>query len=160
MAKSIVRGRIAIALILVLGLVVSLGTAQAGKVFATTIDPSGFTFFNPCTGETVTIDGGRIRLQVNANANNGGGFQISAHVNGQGVRGTGNTSGAKYQIPISGHLTLNVNGAGVFTLVLHLAAVSQGNADNLDLKLLLHVTVNANGDVTAANLDFDAECRG
>ncbi len=46
----------------------------------------------------------------------------------------------------------------VLNAVLHMQFVSQGSADNLRLSVHLHITVNANGDVTATLGEITTEC--
>ena len=46
-----------------------------------------------------------------------------------------------------------------FTAVENLQVISQGSADNFRVKVKVSLTINANGEMTAAVLGFWAECR-
>jgi hypothetical protein len=88
-----------------------------------------------------------------------GGVHAGLHVNAQ-ASGTGGTTGANH----SGHGVLNANlnansgGAAEGTLVLNLGLIGQGKVPNFKLKVTLHATVNANGDLTATVINIEPNC--
>ena len=133
-------------------------TAQAANVFNDVI-PFSIDPLNPCTTETVSIDG-NLHVIVNATLDHSGGIHLGISVNTNDVHGTGDPSGIKY----SGHANVNgrlnlTSGAQEATLIVNLGLQSQGSASNLKIKLTAHITVNANGNVTSVVFDFTGlEC--
>jgi hypothetical protein len=128
-------------------------SAQAANVFNQQI-PLTLTVSDSCTGEDVDITG-NLHVVVRVTADNAGGFHLGVNINSNDVHGVGEDSGIKYTGQANANGTLNLtNGATEGTLVLRLALESQGNASNLTVSLNAHITINANGDVTAVFFDF------
>lgn len=122
-------------------------------------DVSG-VLYQPCTDELVdysgfiqevfhvTINKNQVILR----------FHVKAH-----VTGTGQESGIEYIDNESVNYTEKaplVNGAAQFTFVFNQVHVAKGNAPNFTQKQLIHVTVNANGEVTSVVENIGTECRG
>lgn len=103
-------------------------------------------------GEAVQLSG-TAHVLFHVTRDNAGGFHLKAHVNGQGISGTGQTSGAKYQGTSAFNFTANVgapkDAASEFTGVANVGLIGEGRAPDLRLHLNVHGTVNANGEVTA-----------
>ena len=115
--------------------------------------------FSFCSGEWI-----QIALTIHGEAqcllDTQGAFHCQFVSNTLDLSGTGLSSGASYRDV--GESTVAVNGDGVapFTVtedqIFHL--IGTGTVPNMNLKFLLHLTVNANGTVTVLLTDFRLEC--
>ena len=105
-------------------------------------------FLDLCNGDTVEVAG--TFNQVFHTTINGNNVLFGLHQTG-GVTGTSQTTGARYiwnsSFQVSERTTL-VNGATTLALVEHNRFIALGSAASFNAKLLIHVTINANGDVT------------
>ena len=123
--------------------------------------PISFTtnFNNPCTGEVVTLNyEGQLSIRGVINGNR---VNISEHVNID-LSGVGQTSGATYVGHISENISQNGslnNGQFVFNAVINANLNVSGGGNNVKETLTLHITVNANGDVTVIRGDASAVCQ-
>jgi hypothetical protein len=90
---------------------------------------------------------------------NSGGFHLKGQDNPQGVSGTGETTGDKYQA--TGVTKFEFNGKVGFeqTFVNNLHIIGQGNGNNLLVHETIHVTVHADGTVTAFVDNVSIECK-
>jgi hypothetical protein len=127
--------------------------------------PVEFDFFNTCTGETIIFEGTvQVFFDFKEDANGGIHTQGHAHLHGQGV---GLTSGDKYVLneTQNNHQNFRVpleSGAANFHITQSLRVIHQGPGtpgDDFLTKILLHVTINANGEVTADVLRVESECK-
>ena len=115
---------------------------------------------NPCTGEDIHVVGdAKIVNHAVVDASGGAHFRVMSNL--QGVRGTGLTSGRAYRV-VDSESTVFLEGPlpQVTTLVGTLSFVSQGRADNFLGHATTHVTINANGELTADVAIESTECRG
>ena len=155
---------IASALVMALGL---LGAAHVPPAMgqATTFTesvriPIEFVEPNPCAGEGVAITGDLhflFHITVDPNA----GTHVEVHFNPQGVMGTGLVTGATYQGTGATHDSVNINGPppSEFTSVNNFLLIGRGPNNNLLVHSTTHVTINANGKVTAVVENARVECR-
>jgi hypothetical protein len=113
---------------------------------------------NPCTGELVDLDG-NIHVVVHGVVNKNK-ISLSLHGNFQQLSGTGAT-GTRYAGggASNAHVNESFNGAFNAHLVSSTVLTTSGRDNNIFVKARFHVTVNANGDVTAEMLDVTAECK-
>jgi hypothetical protein len=120
-----------------------------------------FSFFDVCTGEGVAgvVD---FKASVHVFEDAAGGqharFQETFHGTAVGL-----TSGLKYVGPETVHETFNDNGpTGQFedTFTVNFHFNSEGSTDNVLLHGLIHITVNANGEVTSFIDNERFECTG
>ncbi|MDR7079536.1 hypothetical protein J2Y03_004594 [Neobacillus niacini] len=113
---------------------------------------------NECNGESITIDG-TINILFKQNTTPSGNFHVTVHSNIHG-QGTGD-QGNLYVVneTSNDHFTTN-NQQFENTFNLSIRVISKGTAPNFLLHAQIHLTVNANGDVTATISVFDTECRG
>lgn len=119
--------------------------------------PLALSQFVPCAnggaGETVDLSGdlhSLITLTINGNHVSG-----NSHFQPQGISGTGETTGAKYQA--TGITTENFggslqNGQFIDTFVNNFRIIGQGPGNNFLVHEVAHITVNADGTVT---VNFD-----
>jgi hypothetical protein len=110
----------------------------------------GDVVVNPCNGESITITSGTFQIVDHVTATPNGGFHVIAEGNAHGVQGRG-TSGATYQAPGGFWVELNATpGAQVDTEVGVFNLIGQGSAPDFRQGGVLHITVDANGTVTAS----------
>lgn len=122
--------------------------------------------FVPCAnggaGEDVLLTGTLhdiIHFSVNDNH-----ALIDTFSNYQHFSGVGLTSGDRYRLTGGGHalLSFDVNDGAPEVDSFHLNVsnvIGQGKAPNLILRDTSHLTINANGEVTAAHSNFVFECK-
>lgn len=109
---------------------------------------------NDCTGEQVELSG-TIHL-VSHQQSDG---SVVGHFNYQGVSGVGLTSGTTYRVSAVDHLRLQAPFPSDITSVRSFRLIGQGTEENLLVDALLHITVDANGEVTASIDDLSIRCR-
>lgn len=115
---------------------------------------------SPCTGEFMQVSGTQ-HLVLRSTADGSGGFHVGASINWSGVSGT-SASGTRYQVPISANFSLNVKPPFPKTAmrVAHDRVVAQGAADDFDIRILFHITVDANGNGRVIRRDIETSCSG
>jgi hypothetical protein len=131
----------------------------AGAAAQSVIAPFNAVIVNPCNGESVTLSG-RIHTVVQDTQDAAGGTHSVVHVNFQGIGGQG-TSGARYRFTgLNTQVVTNETlGASVTTTVVSTRLVGQGPVPDQVMHLLVHTTINANGEVTASISEVQSECR-
>jgi hypothetical protein len=102
---------------------------------------------NPCNGEDVAFTG-KFHSTFNVTVN-GNTFHIEAHDNAAQISGTGLSTGAKYTGSQADNFTLNLAKGEIDTEEGMFRMNGQGGVPNFTVHYLLHITVNANGDLTA-----------
>ena len=138
------------------------GGAGATAFTASTSFPFDTVVFVPCAnggaGEDVHLTG-TIHDLFHITLDSSGGITVKTHDNPQGVTGTGLTTGATYQGTgvTQDQFTAHVRSEETF--VNNFRIVGQGPGNNYLVHENFHVTVNANGDVTATHDNFSVECK-
>ena len=151
-----INGIVLVCSLVLLGML--LITINSSAAVLTNIDiPVSGAVFNPCNGETVTFTGvDHYVASVTLNAS--GGFQSDAHDNIH-VTATGD-QGNSYEGNQEEHLTINGRVGLVQTLPQTFSEISTGSAPNFEIHSLMHITVNANGTVTAFVSTYTSSCTG
>ncbi len=155
-----------IALAVALGLIGVSGAAPALAKATTFIDnvqvPVNIPVFIPCAsggaGEIVDLSG-TFHVLFHATIDDSDGYHSKFHVQPQGVSGTGLTTGDKYQGTGVIQDAINDKVGSESTFVSNFKIIGQGSGNNLLVHENFHVTVNANGEVTAFVDDFSVECK-
>ncbi|CAH2714684.1 hypothetical protein BACCIP111895_01860 [Neobacillus rhizosphaerae] len=113
---------------------------------------------NECNGESLELNG-TINILVEQNNTPSGNFHVTVHSNihGQGVGSQGNEY--VFNETSNDHFSTN-NRQFENTFNVPIRVISKGTAPNFLVHALIHLTVNANGDVTATISVFKTECRG
>jgi hypothetical protein len=122
------------------------------------------TVFIPCAaggaGETVDLTGPlHTLITFTINGNNVSGF---FHLQPQGISGTGETTGAKYQatgVTQESFKNSLQNGQANETFVNNFRIIGQGPGNNFLVHETLHFTINADGAVTVSHDNFSADCK-
>ena len=120
-----------------------------------------FTFV-PCanegTGEVVML-AGNLHVLYHVTLNDRGGYHAKSLAQPQGVSGIGLTSGDKYQG--TGVTQSQFNGTVGYesTYINNFRIIGQASGNNYLVHETYHVTVNANGEVTAYVDNYSVECR-
>lgn len=142
------------------------GLTRAAADVTTTnfIFPVEIETFVPCAnggvGEIVALSGDLhdlFHLTINGNR-----FKVKVHTQPQGIRGVGLTTGDRYrgtgvtQETFGGSL---VNGQASSTFVNNFRVIGQGPGNNLMIHELLHLTINAQGELTAAVDYLSTTCK-
>lgn len=96
-------------------------------------------------------------FSVTVDAN--GGVHIATHFNNVGVSGFGLTTGDIYQAAGGDYFVSNSGvTANEFTFVNNFQMTAPGSGNNLHVHELVHVTVDANGEVTAEVNNITVDC--
>jgi hypothetical protein len=156
MRKGVLLGALALGLT---GWLIPATATAAGGAQIQNESVVGDVLVNPCNGESVTITSGTFQIVTHETATSSGGFHLNVAGNAQGVKGVG-TGGASYQAPGGFWVEMNATpGAQVSTEVGVLNLIGQGTTPDFRQGGVLHVTVDANGNVTAS-IDRQVEtCR-
>ncbi|HYK25457.1 MAG TPA: hypothetical protein VEV18_04305 [Steroidobacteraceae bacterium] len=120
--------------------------------------------FVPCAaggaGEVVDLSGPLHSLiSVTINGNNVSGI---THFQPQGISGTGETTGTKYQgtgVTSMSFTASLQNGQVSTTFVNNFRIIGQGPGDNLLLHETAHLTVNADGTLTVTHDNLGIDCK-
>jgi hypothetical protein len=101
-------------------------------------------------GEAIHLSG-TLLAQFTFTDTPSGNVEIGFHFNPQGITGVGLTSGATYHATgeTLGTTTINAKGGISDTFVNNFKIIGAGTAQNFLETDVIHLTVNANGDVTA-----------
>lgn len=128
------------------------------------IIPVSIPVYIPCadggTGEYVLLEGNLNDLfHVTINDNKA---VFKYHDNPQGLTGTGETTGDKYQATgvTQGQTTIAANnGQYETTYVNNFRIIGQGTGNNYLVHETFHITFNAQGELTAEVSNFSVECQ-
>jgi hypothetical protein len=120
--------------------------------------------FVPCAaggaGEIIDLSGPLHTLvSSTVNGNNVSGY---FHFQPQGVSGTGETTGAKYQatgVTEQSFKSSLQNGQANLTFVNNFRMIGQGAGNNYLVHETLHITVNADGTMTVSHDNLSIDCK-
>ena len=141
------------------GLLISLAVVATGLLAFTSASATATTEKIPfdivlapeeACGEAIHLSG-TLLAQFTFTESSGGNVEIGFHFNPQGVTGVGLTSGATYHATgeTLGTTTIKAKGGISDTFVNNFKIIGEGSAPNFLQTDVIHLTVNANGDVTA-----------
>jgi hypothetical protein len=116
----------------------------------------------PCAnggaGEEVALSG-TLHDLFHITFDGSGGFHLKFHDNPQGLSGTGLTTGDKYQATGVTQSQFTGKVGSEETFINNFRIIGQGTGNNFLLHENYHVTVNANGTLTAFVDNFRLECK-
>ena len=111
-----------------------------------------------CVAETITITNGSVLIQgssvQDASGDFLGTFDVAAH-----AIGTGNISGTQYELTGTTHDTFKLGPGRVFTEIASSRIVAPGPDNGLVFRSTNHLTITANGEVTAESGTFEITCQ-
>lgn len=147
-----------------------LGTFHASLAMAAVtsnvITPIETAAYVPCanngTGEIIDLSGNLHALFV-TNTSNSGNITLKYHFQPQGLSGVGRTTGAIYNATGVTQATTTYDGITGYpfetTYVNNYRLIGQGSAANYSVHSTFHVTINANGTVTAIVDNTTVNCK-
>jgi hypothetical protein len=123
--------------------------------------PLSLTVFNPCNGDSIAVTG-TIHLLASMTNDGGGGFHIAFMDNVSQVTGSGSVSGTTYHGVGGDWFTANVKPPFPVELTMTdvFGLISAGPSPNLVITDTFHITVNADGTLTANVARFSLSCNG
>lgn len=123
--------------------------------------PTAIGVFVPCAnggaGENVLLEGD-LHLLTHITANNNG-FHVKTHAQPQGISGTGDVTGDKYQATGVTQDQFNLGPGETYTYVNNFRIIGQGPGNNFLVHQTFHYTINANGELTVVVDNFSSECK-
>jgi hypothetical protein len=122
------------------------------------------TVFIPCAaggaGEIVDLSGPlHTLISFTINGNNVSGY---FHFQPQGISGTGESTGTKYQatgVTLESFKNSLQNGQANLTFVNNFRIIGQGPGNNYLVHETMHVTINADGTATVFHDNFSVDCK-
>lgn len=139
----------------------SAARAQASTVTSNASFPFADTAVS-CDGETVNVSG-KMHLLAHVTTDARGGRHVTLQINTAGVKGIGESSGSEYVSSSTNNDSINdpdtTGGQSEYTTTTKFLLVGKGRLPDMFVKTTMHVTVNANGEVTAEVTNVRAECR-
>jgi hypothetical protein len=116
--------------------------------------------FIPCVPEFALLNG-NLHVLITSEVDSNGGTHFKSHFQPQGISGEGSVTGNKYQGTgvTQSHTNTHTSLASETTFVNNFRIIGPGPGNNLLVHTTFHVTVNANGEVTADVLNTSVECK-
>lgn len=144
-----------------------LSSVAFGQALAITVNqfvPFAQAVLVPCAnggaGEIVLVQG-VLHLQDHITINNNR-ANIKTHAQPQGATGIGQTTGDTYNatgVTQEQDSLALVGGATEFSFINNFRLIGQGPDNNLQVHQNVHVTINANGDVTTVVDNLSVDCK-
>ena len=133
-----------------LGLIAASSPAGAAASGGSTIDRQDVTGSTVVCPDTVlTVTSGVFQIVTHETLTPSGAYHLGVEANAQGVKAVA-TTGAAYQVPGGFRIETSLTpGATTQTEVDVLNVAGQGSAPNFTVRGVVHITVTANGNVTA-----------
>jgi len=113
---------------------------------------------NGGAGEEVHLTG-YLHVTFSQTFDNAGGVHVKMHANPQGISGIGQTTGDTYRGTGVSKTQFNLKVGEQSTIVDNFNIIGQGPGNNLLVHSTFHITVNANGNLTAWVDNSHSECR-
>jgi hypothetical protein len=124
--------------------------------------PTDIAVFIDCAnggaGDEVFLSG-NLHILFHGTFDGSGGVHLKSHFQPQGISGYSLVTGAKYQATGETQDHFNLKVGSQFTYVNNFKIIGQGPGNNFLVHENLHLTVNANGTVTASVDNFSITCK-
>jgi hypothetical protein len=144
--------------LVILSLVAAMGLMLTGQSIAqSSQERAPFASTVDFCGELVDLEG-EIHVVQNSVTSNSGNVMTKLHINLK-ASGVGQTSGATYQAIETINETFNGSKGFNVTLTQSALLIGQGKAPNFKFSVTFHITVNANGELTAEVVNVSEECK-
>ena len=136
-----------------------LPTPTRAEVITNAKVPFATAVFIPCVPEFVVLTG-ELHILIAQEVDSDGGLHVKTHFQPQGISGVGSVTGDKYQGTGVTQEHINIHSSPAFedTFVNNFRIIGQGPGNNLLVHTTFHVTVDANGVVTANVLNTSVDC--
>jgi hypothetical protein len=158
MKKQIFTSLIAI----IITLFATTSAAWAAVIDNESIDLTGFSVFVPCAdggnGELVVFEG-NLHVLTAVTFDRRGGVHVKTHNQPQGLTGVGQTTGDQYQATGVTQDEFNAKVGQTYTFVNNFRIIGQATGNNFLVHKTYHLTINANGTVTAVHDNFTIDCK-
>ncbi len=144
-----------------LALALALIPAAASAAVVTNVRvPLNITVVSPCNGDVIAVTG-NIHLLASSTSDGSGGFHMTFMDNVSQVTGVGSVSGATYHGVGGDWFSGNVRPPFPveFTATDVFGLISAGSAPNFMVTDTFHITVNADGTLTANVARLSITCR-
>ncbi|MFN2637789.1 MAG: hypothetical protein ABR585_12255 [Gemmatimonadaceae bacterium] len=118
------------------------------------------TALSDCGGEDIAVTGTFHRI-LTITSDRAGGFHVNDHMDYTGLQGTSAITGAKYVANQISVVNFNVPGPQLgfeVTRETSFKLIGQGTAPDEVLTMLIHYTINANGELTTFVDNFRVRC--
>ena len=120
----------------------------------------------PCAnggaGESVELTG-ELHILMTLTEDSAGGMHGKAHFQPQGVTGVGDVTGDKYQATgvtqDQFHIAPDDGYPYEYTYINNFRIIGQGKGNNYLVHQTVHLTINANGEVTAEVDNYEVDCK-
>jgi hypothetical protein len=137
-----------------------LPTPTRAEVLTNTVVPITILVNIPCVPETVLLTG-ELHVLIAQEVDSNGGIHIKSHSQPQGISGVGMLTGDKYQGTgvtqehFNDHAGLPIED----TFVNNFRIIGQGPGNNFLVHTTLHITIDANGVLTADVVNASTDCK-
>jgi sorbitol-specific phosphotransferase system component IIA len=145
--------------------VLALALTFASGAGATTqnvkIPAEGFPAADLCNGDQIELQGTLHFVMQGEFVEDAPRQHVHGQLNSQKLTGIGVLTGAHYNVNLISNSIENsrVDGANVTTLGVMMNVVSLGSGANSQIQTVLHVTQNANGEITTQFQNFHVHCQ-
>ena len=131
--------------------------AQATSTTTNTQMPFTATMTD-CNGQPVVVSGTMHQITHFTTSASGG---THAHINNNWQNASGVSGTTTYRGVSNNHHHFNSNGSqSEFTTIDDVRLISAGPLDNLMIRVHMHTTINANGELTSSFVRFEVVCNG
>lgn len=149
--------RIAIIGLVVVALMLAFALPAQAQVLVNEKNPVTWTVVIPCSGETVVAEGYMHHKEA-VTVDGAGGFHVTISDQPMGLQGV-DTAGNKYNGVGGTRMTENMKVGYVYTYVNNYRFIGAGKAPNFSVHETYHITINANGELTADVVNVKVTCK-
>jgi hypothetical protein len=154
--------RSAVAGIAVLSAALTFASGAGAATQNIKVSADEFPAANLCNGDQLQLHGTIHLVQQGEFVEDADRQHVMTHFNSQRLSGVGVPSGELYSVNLVSNSIQNarVDGANVTTLETIQNVVSKGSGENFQIQTVLHITQNANGEITTQFQNFHVHCSG
>jgi hypothetical protein len=148
-------------LVVTLAVIAMVGAFASAGVVTNVSIPFAQAVQIPCANEIVDLTG-NLHILVETVTDANGGTHYKTHAQPQGVSGVGRISGDQYRatgVTQSEYHNSPLNPPGEMTFVNNFRIIGQGPGNNYLVHQLTHITLNADGTVTAQVSNVSIDCK-
>jgi hypothetical protein len=142
-------------------LMASLTSLVHAKVVVNDKVPTGWLQIIPCSGDEVLLEG-RLHIVITETVDKNGGLHLKGHFQPMDLKGeviAGPNEGAKYNATGVTQDNWNIKKGQTITYINRYRMIGQGKAPNFSVHETWHITINANGELTADVLNVKITCK-